>query len=538
MEIEAEIQLINCKFSKGLVLNKAQAARSISFKNCDFTELDCQFLNGKDKFTLNSCRINTALNLKDINLQGDLEITDCVIKSDYPVTLQGVISQNLSVRNTRVEGKSQSFSLKSAKVQGDLEFSSVNCEPAVDLTDGTVGGNLNFGEKSTILHFTRLPNLAGGLYGKRLAVNGDLVISNWRIGTSPNSFFDMRGCQVKGGIYLHRLAIPHHALIAGARAGNGLSLKTISIAYGSNPPPDLVDDAPKERKTVLDAQHVIVAGPTTIETCAVNGNALFSMGEFRGNFQIISSRFSSQGHPLALNSARIYGGLYIAKDGLGKNFKEALRLDHATLESLSFYSDGLLEGKRFLIPGLQCGVIYDLSVSRQKNKKVNASDSDARRTLLKFSQPDLTASKDLETVFRKRGEIEDADELYIDLRIEQRAQMPLYNQAVDVVWCVAAGYGRKPTRVLFVALSFVVLGAVIFMCSEFKLREATDSKWVGKMNSFWYSVILFLPFENTQMVELYLPTGKFTRFYRSLHVVMGWVAMSLIFVIIASRLVN
>jgi uncharacterized protein YjbI with pentapeptide repeats len=171
-----------------------------------------------------------------------------------------------------------------------------------------------------------------------------------------------------------------------------------------------------------------------------------------------------------------------------------------------------------------------------QNISAGEQPQDWRRllALIDLSRFDAQNYYQLESYFQRRGEKERADTVYIDGKRRETMQKWWRpgNLATLVFWDFLAGYGKKPTRTLWVSLLIVLLGALVFDHRNFDpsflggwswLLEGSRSK--AGVVRFFLSLDEFLPGVDLglaklwQMNKISFPTLMYYHF----HKIAGWI---------------
>jgi hypothetical protein len=154
--------------------------------------------------------------------------------------------------------------------------------------------------------------------------------------------------------------------------------------------------------------------------------------------------------------------------------------------------------------------------------------------LIDHSRFDSQNYYQLESYFQRRGEKERADTVYIDGKRRETIQKWWRpgNLATLVFWDFLAGYGKKPTRTLWVSLLIVLLGMLVFDHRNFDPSFLGGWSWLlngSKAKTglvrFFLSLDEFLPGVDLGLAKLWqLNRISFpTLMYYHFHKIAGWV---------------
>lgn len=154
--------------------------------------------------------------------------------------------------------------------------------------------------------------------------------------------------------------------------------------------------------------------------------------------------------------------------------------------------------------------------------------------LLQISRFNTQNYSQLESFFQRRGEKDKADEVFIQGKrreILQKWWRPT-NLATFVFWDLLAGYGRKPSRTLWISLAIVMLGMLFFDHRNFDPSFVGGWKWLlngdpSKTTAirFFLSLDEFLPGVDLGLAKLWqISQISFgTLLYYHFHKIAGWI---------------
>jgi hypothetical protein len=183
--------------------------------------------------------------------------------------------------------------------------------------------------------------------------------------------------------------------------------------------------------------------------------------------------------------------------------------------------------------------LYDCHKSKQcePGKLLELLDSPQ---VLYAPQPYLMLEQYLTTV----GQPDDADNAYIHMRKRQRGRrMNLTAKLSDRTLDWVLGYGREPSRALWWALGFVVLGMLIFSPRHMIPQDQASPESAAKSDKpnpstkknasysrFWYSLDVLAPAIELGADKAWEPdpTWWLGRNYSYIHRILGWILVPLI----------
>ena len=129
----------------------------------------------------------------------------------------------------------------------------------------------------------------------------------------------------------------------------------------------------------------------------------------------------------------------------------------------------------------------------------------------------------LETILRKHGHDDWADEVYVAGKRKERELFPWYWKTWSYFQDGFIGYGRHVGRLLGWSLIFLALGCFIFL-SKAKMEPKDPNKagaYTKRYNPFLYSLDLFIPIIGLGYAENWTPGTLLGRIYKPVHVIIG-----------------
>lgn len=135
---------------------------------------------------------------------------------------------------------------------------------------------------------------------------------------------------------------------------------------------------------------------------------------------------------------------------------------------------------------------------------------------------------ELERFLRAHGNVQKADEVYIDMRRRQRERLSWINRPWDFLLDVMLGYGKETWRTVIGAVIIVVVGAFVFVPSKMEWKNAKETQ--TRYNRFWYSLDEFAPVIDFGEAKNWGPTQdhRWTCYYARFHKIAGWILLPLV----------
>ncbi len=128
---------------------------------------------------------------------------------------------------------------------------------------------------------------------------------------------------------------------------------------------------------------------------------------------------------------------------------------------------------------------------------------------------------ELERFLRAHGNVEKADEVYIDMRRRQRQRLSWINRPWDFVLDVMLGYGKETWRTVACAGMIIIAGAFVF--APIKMQWNNPKETQTKYNRFWYSLDEFAPVIDLGLAKNWgaLQDRRWTCYYARFHKIAG-----------------
>jgi Pentapeptide repeats (9 copies) len=134
---------------------------------------------------------------------------------------------------------------------------------------------------------------------------------------------------------------------------------------------------------------------------------------------------------------------------------------------------------------------------------------------------------ELEKFLRAYGDVQKADEVYINMRRRQRQKLSWINRPWDFLLDKMLGYGKKAWRTVLIAILVIIIGATIFSPSRMEWKNAKERP--TKYSRIWYSVDDFAPVVDLHEAKNWGPKqNSWSRHYERFHRIAGWILLPLV----------
>jgi hypothetical protein len=235
--------------------------------------------------------------------------------------------------------------------------------------------------------------------------------------------------------------------------------------------------------------------PIIFQNMRIGGHALFRRSVFEG--------------PVSFSSTAVGGTFETGTTEAGAHFKEKADFSNLTADSVGFhkteFSGSLLVG----------GMEY---------RRISTGFPDDLLIMLSRSDYNSSAYTELEQYCNRIGNLEKADEVYIQRRRRERSNLSLAPKFGNLLLDCLVGYGRRPWRTLIWTVLIVSgAAALVFKQGDMEPKDKKDES--RRYSSFLYSLDLLLPIVDLQTASVWRPKAesKFARRYLPIHVIAGWI---------------
>lgn len=135
---------------------------------------------------------------------------------------------------------------------------------------------------------------------------------------------------------------------------------------------------------------------------------------------------------------------------------------------------------------------------------------------------------ELERFLRAHGNVQKADEVYIDMRRRQRERLAWIDRPWDFLLDVMLGYGKETWRTVVCAVCIIIVGAFVFAPNRMEWKNANQPR--TSYNRFWYSLDEFAPVIDFGEARNWgaLQDRRWTCYYARFHKIAGWILLPLV----------
>ena len=171
-----------------------------------------------------------------------------------------------------------------------------------------------------------------------------------------------------------------------------------------------------------------------------------------------------------------------------------------------------------------------IDVSGLKFREVSAEGLTNFRQITGRAIYDAGAYAQLEDYYRRRGNTDQADEIYIAQRQRERSNLSMPQRWLDaLVLDLGVGYGRHTWRLIIPSLILIGIGCWVFRSRD--LMEPQKPEYESRhFSRFLYSLGLFLPIVDLQAPSVWTPRQDrpAARRYLPVHVIAGWILVTIL----------
>jgi hypothetical protein len=341
-----------------------------------------------------------------------------------------------------------------------------------------------------------------------------------------------------GALKLDRAVFEGEATFENARIGHVLSAVATSFLNTNK---------------MVNFYGLKVSGSAYFTDALFEGPVNFILARIAGNFEADGARFRNAAtrDELAAITARRpfhfntdFGGMEV--DGFavlsGASFLGEVSFRNATfrhfhLDPEPHLLDPFLGSNAVRLEGLSYQRIRSITNEsfELSGEQLAQSWGHLRTVLRKHAPYSADVYQNLEQYFRREGQTALADEVYIEGRRRERAQMlePFsFSRCFAWIWNLfldwTVGYGRRPELALVYSIIVVGIGCVVFKRDVMVEKDVKpDGEGVRDSNysPFWFSLDLFLPLIGLWDGKAWIPKADRTRVwaYMRMHRILGWI---------------
>jgi uncharacterized protein YjbI with pentapeptide repeats len=280
------------------------------------------------------------------------------------------------------------------------------------------------------------------------------------------------------------------------------------------------------------AEGATFKGPVNLINLKIGDNFEARKTHFYNHNGTVDFEMMSTGHHVLLSGAEFYGPV----DLTSANVNGTLELDGTHFENTEkgpAFRD--TRANLMSIDGATFSRPADFSNLTYQNVYPLSSLFD----LIKASESNYAAYTELESCLQRNGLVSQADEVFVEGKRYERRTANQIDWVKSYLSDRVYGYGRKPHRILFVDLAFVLVGVLFFRQRRMALKapsgngkDVSDPQSREKTppyNSFLYSLTLFAPAIDTQYTNNWEPGPAYrkTRMYMRVHTILGYALIPL-----------
>jgi hypothetical protein len=164
-----------------------------------------------------------------------------------------------------------------------------------------------------------------------------------------------------------------------------------------------------------------------------------------------------------------------------------------------------------------------------KYQRMSSGVPDNLLWMLNRAAYDSSSYAQLEQYCRQIGDLDKADEVYIQKRRRERSQLSIGPKVGNLMLDWLVGYGRRPWRtLLWTAIVVVAAACFIFRKNKMQARKLEDES--KQYSAFLYSLDLLLPIVDLQSANTWTPKPEahLARRYLPVHVIAGWILATIL----------
>lgn len=467
-----------------------------------------------------------ALDASEARVGGNCYMAGIVSKG--AVDLSGiVVGRSLNASNSTFENTATEVRCDRIKIGGVTDFSGSSFAAGIDLRNG------EFGEALLLDDVTSDGPIS--LNESRVAAN----VSCDGIRCKEKATFDVSGMKAKS------LSLESGDLFCETNLQELQSAGLVSFDNTCFMHPSAVNmiEARVGNLTAVDthfegginAFHILVSGSMDFRGAWIESENGISceVGDIKAGLHL--SEMLSKGN---INFSTANVGNVFVKDVLFAKPNAVVSFANATVNHLATFGhvngDLALQEARFELlffegmPEAANRYRINLVGTKYSGLRVNGSDRlEEFLQLLRNTRFHVSPFTSVENYLRTNGRPSDASEVFIAYRRAESRQSHWARRVFGYVCDVLAGYGRHMERLGWCLIAFVGLGTIVFWRRAGMVPKGDSRSEV--YNPFWYSLGLFLPFDNLGISRDWVPREDrwFARHYAHVQQLAGWIIVSI-----------
>jgi hypothetical protein len=570
----------DCRFEGQVILSRLRAGAGVDFAESKFESLDETRFDEMaihDDFDISWATFAGPVTFTMSHVGGNLMAVESVFAYQpisgyfprYPTARPPLQSAE------SIEFVSQGVSGLNMQISGDAVFTRATFIGATDLTSISIGRDLeasdvHFACASSDVSFNKC-KIGGGAYFGGSTFAGGIDIADSDVGKSI-SFDDgiadgpvtLSASRIGGAVSCDRARFGPAAVFdaTDTKAVGGLSITAsvmhgpVSLQYFETRGDVRLDDTwfmDKAKMNLfegkfgrnvsalrahfagyIDAFHITVSGSMDLTGAWIESpDGLF--GETADiKTKLILSEVTAAGDVdfAAATAGSIFcRGITFLKPSLKALFSDFTVVHLGVFEHLSGHL--ILQDSRFgelSFEGVSpqtTGNLVNLMGTKFGLLSVNGSDqSKGFLDLLSNCEFHVSTYAALEQYLKAAGRSSDADDIFVAARRAEADRSTFVGRVCWWLLDVTTGYGRHMERLVWWLLGFVGMGTWVFW--DRNSMRPKDTNEPHAYNPFWYSLGLFLPFDNLGISREWVPMDerRFARHYVHVQQLAGWLLVS------------
>ena len=326
------------------------------------------------------------------------------------------------------------------------------------------------------------------------------------------------------------------------KTGKGLSLENAvfdapAVFYGADIAGNLSANNTHFNDTkLLSFERVKIGGYFFLNGAHFNGEARFYRASVTDNLEAARAEFCESAQLTNFQNMRIEGHVFLRRaffagpvsfnsTTVGGVFEAGNNEGGATFMHEAVFSNMTADAI-----GFQSADFFGPIVLREmKYNRMSTSTPQDILSILNHSAYESGGYAQLEQYCRHIGDLDQADEVYMDKRRRERGQLSFGSSLGNLMLDWLVGYGRRPWRTLLWSAA-IVLGAGLFIFRKSDMQAKDPKNHSGHYSRFLYSLDLLLPIVDLQSASNWTPKpeSRLPRRYLPIHVILGWILATIL----------
>jgi uncharacterized protein YjbI with pentapeptide repeats len=502
----------------GMKVGEGVSFRKAIFKaNANFSEVQCNFFNAEEAQFQNTSkkmpilfermRINDSVYLKKAKFSSDVKLDDMSIDRD------------LNAQETQFLNEAQA-SVNRTNIRGSASFKGANFSGTVNFENSNFGRNLYL--RQTVFEnkanaFFRRINIKGSAFFDEVKFHGTVNFENSVI----SRFFSAQYAEFHMKVDFKGMKIGYDAVFDSSQFWDSAIFdgSRIGLNFGG----EIMDF--RNPDALISFEGMTVGETARFENAIFEGKVNLKYANFRDLIIHGTKDGTSLIKQINLERAQVKRQLDIKNISFENLLAVSLKVEgpadldgliirkkadstHSSFSTLKLQDICLPKAKNSLIlDGVNYWSVEARHISAQEDGNCQGGGGTViiGEEVERSIKYDSSVYTDLEAFYKRKGDPDKADSVYIAQKDREMEDHNLVVQALYYLWAVVAGYGRKPLNTFLFSAFVIAIGCIVFRKEAGMVPKGGQKDKTYKYNRLWYSIDLFMPFVDLHTANAWVP---------------------------------